>query len=154
MTEITSTKDHKVLAELNKMVQDLHHELYPNEFKAFNQQLMEDAFERMIEQVDCHAYLATLDGENVGYMLCFERTREDNAFQYEKKFIVVDQIAVLPDSQGKGVGYALLQEAEKLAVSNGMNHIQINHWRLNDKAKQFFTQQGFKYLTHWMEKHI
>ena len=82
------------------------------------------------------------------------KERKESAFQYEKRWLNIDQIAVLQAYQKRGVAQQLLEQAEQLAEAKGISCLQLDHWAQNAVARGFFTNNGFGYFNHRMEKHL
>jgi GNAT superfamily N-acetyltransferase len=57
--------------------------------------------------------------------------------------LLVDQISVRPTAQGQGIGAALMQQADLLAVELNVQRILLDSWGFNTKAHKFFESQGF-----------
>lgn len=54
------------------------------------------------------------------------------------------KLYVLPEMQGKKVGFALLQKAIALSQENGLQRLILNVNRYNQKAIDFYLRTGFK----------
>lgn len=148
---IEQTNNAKLLAELNKDVQDLHHELYPKEFKPFDLNEAENAFQTLLLNSNNHAFIAKYQGNVVGYLLAFISIRNESAFQHQKTFLIIDQIAVLKQHRKKGIARKLLEQALLLAKENGIEEIELEYWENNSIARDFFSKNGFKPLKHKMK---
>jgi ribosomal protein S18 acetylase RimI-like enzyme len=142
--KISKTKDHKIIAELNEGVQNLHAELHPDMFKPFNQTEMEKALEEFLSDPDCHCYVAKQNGMAIGYALFMIREAKENAFHYTIRSLYIDQIAVLPKYQKTGAGKLLMKQAEQLARENNISKIELDHWSANQVAAKFFRNNGYK----------
>jgi len=149
--QIHPTNDSQVVAKLNEAVQVLHHQLYPNEFKAFDFEAISKAIEKMMDSPQTHTFLATIDAAPVGYILCMVKTRAENEFQFEKEFLYIDQISVNEASRKLGVGKLLMRKAMDLAKDLGTSEIQLDHWSNNREAGEFFEQFGFEYFNFKMK---
>jgi GNAT superfamily N-acetyltransferase len=62
--------------------------------------------------------------------------------------LLIENIAVLPDRYGEGVGGVLLEPAETIARSLGVNELRVNELRLYTDAKfstnlSFYARHGF-----------
>ena len=62
--------------------------------------------------------------------------------------LLIENIAVLPDRYGEGIGEMLLEPAETIARSLGVNELRVNEWRLYTDAKfstnlSFYARRGF-----------
>lgn len=154
MISIGHSEDHRVLAQLNKVVQDWHCAHYPDDFKPFNQIAVEAAFQQLLAISNAFALVAKIEEEAIGYLFGMVRERKESAFQYEKRWLNIDQVAVLPAYQNRGVARQLLEHAERLAEAKGISCLQLDHWAQNAVASGFFTKNGFGYFNHRMEKHL
>lgn len=152
--EIERSKDEKVLAQLNQIVQTWHAQHYPAEFKPFQKTQVEDAFRVLLSKREVHAFVAQIEGQAIGYLLCMIRERKESAFQYPKTILYIDQIAVAEAHRNRGVAQQLLAEAEHLAHQEGVSTIQLDHWAQNDKAATLFTKNGFEYFNQRMMKQL
>tara|TARA_B100001109_G_C18853835_1_gene470696 strand:+ start:1611 stop:2078 length:468 start_codon:yes stop_codon:yes gene_type:complete len=151
---IEQTKDFRELAKLNKAVQTWHHDNFPDEFKPFDMNEMVNAFEKMIQDKNVFAFLASFQEESIGYLLGFVKTRPNSAFQYEKTTLHIDQVAVIQSFQKRGVGQLLMNEAYRLAELKQIKEIQLDFWAGNDLAENFFSRNDFNFFNHRMNKRI
>ena len=150
--EIELTRDHLVLARLNQPVQDLHAELHPSDFKPHDREAMEEAFESLLASDHTYAYVAHLVGRPIGYLLCMIKERPESAFQYEKKILYIDQISINPHYRRQGIGSLLMKTVEDLAARKEITVIHMDFWSNNKGAEAFFTEHGFSYFNHQMQK--
>lgn len=58
----------------------------------------------------------------------------------------LDKLYVLERFCGMGIGTRLLEEAEKLALSNDDKYIWVYVWQHNARAINFYTKKGFENL--------
>lgn len=94
--------------------------------------------ESLIEQFETNNNYALAQDEEdnfLGYM-SFE---SHIAGEYTK----IHKIYVLPDTQGKGVGYSLVKYAMSEAKNRGDKFLYLNVNRYNDKAISFYQRVGF-----------
>jgi GNAT superfamily N-acetyltransferase len=152
--EIKQTRDFDAIAHLNEGVQNLHHKLYPEEFKSFDLSLAESAFKRILADPDSIAFLATREGEAIGYILCMIKTRAESEFQYAKTTLLIDQIYVRDAYRKQGLAKALLDKAVDLAREKGIKEIGLNHWEANAAAGEFFAKNGFTYFNRQMRRRV
>lgn len=152
--EFDQTNDHNILASLNEDVQNLHHKLYPEEFKPFDINQAEKAFKRILADSKVTAFLAIKEGTAIGYIICMIKTRAESEFQYPKTSLLIDQILVLAAYRKQGVAKALLEKAIDLARDQGISHIELNHWEGNTAAAEFFAKNGFTYFNRQMSRKV
>lgn len=60
------------------------------------------------------------------------------------KELVMDGIAVRPDSQGMGIGSTLLNEIRKYAIQQGYHRVRLDVIDTNPKARKLYERSGFK----------
>jgi ribosomal protein S18 acetylase RimI-like enzyme len=152
--EIELSRDHLILARLNKPVQDLHAELHPDDFKPHDRTAMEDAFKILLASDHTYAYVAHIVGRPIGYLLCMIKQRPESAFQHERRVLYIDQICINPHYRRQGVGSLLMKTAEDLAKRKDIPVLQMDFWSNNKEAEAFFTEHGFAYFNHQMQKEV
>jgi ribosomal protein S18 acetylase RimI-like enzyme len=86
----------------------------------------------------------------VGYAECaFEITGTDNWMneryfdKHEMRPLYVEELAVHPDYQGRGVGGFLLEQLEHLARVRGCTHLVLEVAENNDRALTFYRARSF-----------
>lgn len=149
---IESIRDFHELSKLNETVQTWHHENYPDEFKPFDINEIENAFEQMFQNENVFAFKAILKDKSVGYLLGYFKTRQDSAFQYEKTVCYIDQVAVLPEYQKLGVGQLLMDKVYELSNTKRITEVQLDFWSDNHLAENFFLRNGFIDFNKRMKK--
>lgn len=150
MIEIVKTDDFSVLAELNEEIQTFHHKIHPKIFKPYNKETILNFFKTTVNSENAAAYLAKENGTTVGYVLLFNMNSADNPFQFAKRYVLLDQILVLKNHQGKGIGKLLLEAVFSFAKANNVNLVELNHWTQNDSARKFFNKNKFEYYNEKM----
>ncbi len=152
--QISETKDCELLATLNKEVQELHHTLYPNVFKPYHWENTTSFFKDVLKQSSTKAFIATTQGNIAGYMLLFLKELPENPFQHPQQFLLIDQILVCNSYRKRGIGRLLIEKAEGIAQEVGLKNIRLNHWTMNNDARNFFNKYGFRYFNEHMHKSI
>ena len=139
-----TSQDMEILAELNKVVHDLHVRAAPHFFKPHTQAAMKQAFEDFLSGENFRIFVGYDQAEPVGYMIIRMFSRPDNAFTFERKVLYIDQIAVKAERQGQGFGAEFITSARALARDLGYRNVELDVWVFNQKALNFFAGQGFK----------
>ncbi|WP_282184603.1 GNAT family N-acetyltransferase [Azospirillum brasilense] len=91
------------------------------------------------------ALIAELDGEPVGFALCFR-----NYSTWEGRAgLFVEDLYVTPEARRYGVGRKLLATVAKLADERGCRRVDLNvlHW---NPARDFYLRIGFKQMEEWL----
>jgi len=136
--------DALLLSRLNVHVQRLHAEAYPDLFVFPDQDDFALVFYEMILD-DPAVYIFIAESpQPVGYIICRVVHGEGNPFMFARSYLYVDQITVEPGEQGKGIGKALMEHADRLAQEEGLPMIQLNSWAFNQDAHHFFFAQGYE----------
>ena len=55
----------------------------------------------------------------------------------------VDQLVILEQYRGKGLGRKLVEESKKIAIENGCDRIELNCWLFNENALAMYEHIGF-----------
>ena len=133
------------LSSLCMDVQSLHAEHQPDIFKVPDSEDFAVAFfQEMLTDLNIHTFIAEEDEEATGYIFCQLVERPESPFTFARRLLHVDQISVRPAARGKGVGAALMQQAELLAKELDVQRIQLDSWDFNTSAHEFFERLGFQ----------
>ena len=105
---IIELKDANIITMLNKTVQNLHYEKYPEYFKAYDYQAIRKAIEELLVQDNWYSYVAYDDNTPIGYILFYVKEYKENPFRYSYKGIHIDQLSVIKEYQNIGIGAVLM----------------------------------------------
>jgi ribosomal protein S18 acetylase RimI-like enzyme len=110
-------------------------------------------FEEIYEEEGIEQLLFEVDGEIVAYAECsYEVTGSDNWINpryFEKRDmrpLFVDELAVHPNYNGRGVGSFVLEQLHHLARVNGLNHLVLEVAENNERALSWYKKRSFKRL--------
>jgi GNAT superfamily N-acetyltransferase len=147
--------DSALLSKLCVDVQSLHAQHYPRIFKMpQSDDFAVSFFEEMLSDPAVRIFIAEEDGGALGYILCRLIERPENPFTFAMQYLLVDQISVRPVARGKGVGAALMKQAEVLAKEFGVQRIQLDSWDFNSNAHAFFEHLGFQKFNFRFWRHL
>ena len=142
---LATPADSSRLSSLTVDVQSLHAKHYPNVFKMpESDDFARSFFDDMLADPSVRIFIAEEDGDAVGCIVCKLVERPENPFTFAARTLLVDQISVLPSARGKGVGVALMKQAEELAKELNVQRIQLDSWGFNLNAHEFFEHMGFQ----------
>jgi GNAT superfamily N-acetyltransferase len=111
-----------------------------------------DAADRKVEKTNGYRLVAERDGRIVGHIfLTFE---QHAIFVREEKrdYAYVSELFVREEARGLGVVYALLKEAERLAIERGAGDLMIGVLVGNESAERAYERFGFRPYTCEMIK--
>jgi len=110
-------------------------------------------FEEVFEEEGIEQLLFTVEGDIVAYAECsYEVTGSDNWINpryFEKRDmrpLFVDELAVHPNWNGKGVGSFVLEQLHHLARVHGLNHLVLEVAENNERALEWYKKRAFKKL--------
>lgn len=108
--------------------------------------------EKGIEQL---LFVTSIDGKDeiVGYAECAEAIIGADSWMNERYFrnremtpLYVEELAVHPSFQGRGLGSFVMDQLEHLARIRGCSHIVLEVAENNDKALRFYKARSFSKL--------
>ncbi len=137
--------DAPLIARLNTTVQQLHYELEPVRYKAPDPDvpMLRQLYEQWLRRSDCVAFLAQIDRQPVGYIICFVQEPTANPFVNAVKSLRIDQISVDVAYQRQGIGRALMEAAYETAQQHEVAEVTLGVHIYNENAQQFFKAMGF-----------
>jgi GNAT superfamily N-acetyltransferase len=91
------------------------------------------------------AVIATLDGEPVGYALCFATF---STF-LGKPGLYLEDLYVRPAARGFGVGRKLLEHLARLTVERGWGRLEWSVLDWNEPSIAFYKKMGARPMDEW-----
>ena len=141
--------DNLLLSRLCMDVQSLHAQYHSDIFKMpQSEDFAISFFDQMLDDPMTYIYIAEQNGKACGYVLCKLVERPENPFTFAMRYLLIDQISVRSAEQGKGIGAALLKQADILAKELNVSRIQLDSWGFNTDAHRFFEKMGFEKFNH------
>jgi len=86
------------------------------------------------------AFVATIDGQACGIISVYP----DKDYFTDHPRAYVDNLAVAQESEGKGVGRALLDHVERWARDQGFREVVLDVFAGNQRAIAFYERQGYR----------
>lgn len=105
--------------------------------------LYADAFERTPPRYE--ALLALCDGTACGYCMYIETYSSFLA----KPTLYLEDIFVLPDKRGQGIGRTLMQRLARIAQQRGCGRMEWMVLDWNEPAHHFYRTLGAQHLAQW-----
>ncbi len=150
--KIYQTRDYEVVSSLNRDVQEVHANLYPEYFKKFNIEEVKEFFQKIIDRPE-FIFLLIEDNEiNQGYAWIEIRNNPENAFKKAYKLLYVHQISISESSRNKGFGTMLMEEIYGIARLNEVKQIELDYWCDNHIARNFYQKQDFTIYREFVYK--
>ena len=108
MIRIEGTKDTGLLADLNRDVQDLHANTYPDLFRPYDKAEVAKFFDSTVQKGNWSHYVAYDDEDPVGFIQIEKRQFMNHPFRKDCGLVYIHQICVRKAYEGKGVGKMLI----------------------------------------------
>ena len=144
-----TSADSSLLSFLTIDIQRLHAENHPDIFKMpSSDDFALTFFDERLADHTISIFIAEENGQALGSVVCKLLERDENPFTFKLRYLLIDQISVRPDAQERGVGAALIRQAEILARELNLQEIRLDSWSFNIKAHSFFESQGFEKFNH------
>jgi GNAT superfamily N-acetyltransferase len=100
--------------------------------------------EEILAEWDAAVVLAEIDGEPAGLLIWYVATGESYLAEKFRRYGKVDALVVATRHRGKGVGKALLEEAERLTRERGLSRMMLHVIEGNDGAAEAYRKFGFR----------
>ena len=131
------------LAELNAVVQQMHHDVVPEWFKPPDIAAIVDHFRQALRCDALRTFVAEADGAVRGYALARLEQRPETALTYGGLVVELDHISVDQAYRGRGLGRQLIGHVKSFASDVGATRLQLAVWEFNRHARQVFERAGF-----------
>ncbi len=144
--------DYEGAAALEQAVYLLHYNNRKDFLRYRTEPLPRD---RYAEQLEHTIYLvAEAEGRLLGQAIAYTRGYKDHPVFNDMEWLEIDDISVLPEAQGKGVGTALFEAMKQEALDRGLHHMELTVWAFNEKARGFYEKLGMRSRIDRMEIEI
>lgn len=151
MVRFAEEKDLEKINELRKQVNDIHVEGRPDIFKAGFCQELRDFAQILMNDENGDIIVAERDGIICG-MVCVDYVNKpESPYGMARSFYHVQEIAVDENYRRQGVGKELLEFMIADAKRRNLNKIELDVWKFNNSAMEFYQAVGFKETRRWME---
>ena len=148
---IEPSDDAEEIVELLRQVHEEHRQRRPQWFKPFDRTAALEGQRFLLSRDGAQMFVARVDGVCLGYALVCERVREENAFRYASRSLVVDQMAVSNTHRRQGIGTRLMERIRREAARRGAQRVELNVYSDNDEARRFYKAQDFVRFQDLME---
>ena len=138
-----SADDAEALAALTTIVQGLHAENRPDQFRAASEAEIAEWYRTMLDNPRYHVWIAEVDGRPAGYVSAGFHERPATPFTPAKRWCELDQIAVDARFRLRGIARALFDTVVNKARAEGLRQIETVSWSFNNEAHETFRRFGF-----------
>lgn len=146
--------DKKQIAILFSDENDYHYNLQPDVFNILSEDeiLPKDWFENILTNDSQNLFVAEIDNQLVGLVFISIHQINDDPLFKPKKWINIDELTVLKNYRGKGIGTQLLSFVDNYAKEIKAESIRLVVWENNEKAIRFYESNSYEIKKHIMWK--
>lgn len=140
--ENATLNDINQIAVIMKEIADIHINARPDVFKEKN---IEDLVLDIKESIESKKeWILVAKEENIvkGILICKLKIIENHPNLKDSKVLWIDDLGVNSKFQKQGIGKMLVDKAIELAKQNACTRVDLNCWKLNDNAYQFYKKIG------------
>jgi ribosomal protein S18 acetylase RimI-like enzyme len=139
------TEDAPGIARLNQAVQRIHAEAHPDIFKTLEESdFRAETVLEILKDPENRIFLALVEGQPAGYIWAELVKRPETTLKKSRSWTFIHQISVNEDFRKMGLGQALMNKVKELALEEGSTKVVLDIWEFNERAKTFFTSNGFQ----------
>lgn len=143
------------VAQVFKEENRFHAELLPELFQVTDPIITVEWFEGILVDREKALYVAEAEGGRViGVLLIEVQTSPNDPIFRPRRYAVVDEVAVLEEYRGQGVGRALMNQAHQWARDQEVSEVELQVWEKNPGAITFYRQLGYKTTRKTMRRSI
>lgn len=153
MIRLARIEDIDRILELLHQVCMVHHNARPDYFKD-SVKYNKEELALKIEDKKNPIFVYEENEEVFGYAFCIDETIKDNQLLTNRKTLYIDDLCVLENKRGMGIGKSLYQYVKQYAKEKGYHNVTLNVWAFNLNAKAFYEALGLKPLKYYMEEII
>jgi GNAT superfamily N-acetyltransferase len=147
--------DYEQLCTVWEVGDAIHRQALPHIFRASGEPSKDPAeVAKLIAGPDSAIFVATLGSEVIGLVTVLDKVVPAGPIKMERRYVEVDNMAVKPSAQRKGIGRALIQAAAYWASQRGIIALELNVFEFNETAAAFYRAAGFSMLYRRMRRQI
>jgi ribosomal protein S18 acetylase RimI-like enzyme len=135
--------DATLLAALNRHVQDAHIAAEPQLYRTTQADDVSTWFLARLNGGDT-GLIAHEGSEPLGYAIARLMERPAKVFTQPRRYLLLDQLAVVPGARRRGVGGALMRAVEGLALERGVDGVELDVRAANRDAIAFYDALGYR----------
>jgi ribosomal protein S18 acetylase RimI-like enzyme len=146
-----TVSDVQALVALNRIVQDMHANAFPDRFRRdAPEEVVAAAFAGMIQSPTSFWLIAEED-EPIAFLNADFCEREESWHSVARRVCYLAGIVVAPAFRRRGIARALLGALQQEADARGTT-IELDVWAFNDEAKVVFSKLGFNRVMERMAR--
>jgi GNAT superfamily N-acetyltransferase len=135
--------DEETLAGLNRLVQDLHLQHRPDQFRATKLSELTAWYKTLLGSANARCWIAEDQSAPIGYLLATFQQAPENPFIQARAWCELVEMAVDPNYRRLGTARTLILHAIAAAREKGIDRIEATSWSFNEGAHEMLRRLGF-----------
>ena len=131
-----------------------HVALLPDRFQSADPVMTRQWFDEVLANSNRTLYVAEVTGIIAGLILLVESASLDDPIYRPRRYLYVDELAVLAEYRRQDIGRRLMAAAENLAAERGISTIELNVWEANTQAMTFYDRLGYRTIRRRLSRDL
>ena len=121
-----------------------HVALLPERFQLADPVMPRDWFLEVLANPNKMLIVAEVDGRVAGQILIIDSVSVDDPIHRPRRYLEIDELAVLAEYRRQGIGRRLMQAAEQFAADRGIPTVELSVWEANSQAFSFYQSLDYR----------
>lgn len=147
LVRLATERDVPRLVASNQSVQALHQAALPDIYVDVDPSVIAARFRELLDDPGHRVWVAEVQGEFAGHLVAELREREATPYTAASRAIEVHQLGVDLPRRRRGVGAALMAQAEGWARATGCSRVTLQVMTFNAEAVGFYDRLGYAPLS-------
>jgi ribosomal protein S18 acetylase RimI-like enzyme len=140
------------ICSLGEEVNAIHHEAFPAIFAGAGLPNRDRAhWGSSIGKTDSACFVAAADNAVVGFVTV-AAIDENHSLLQSGRFGRIGSVGVTESMRGRGIGKALMRQAEAWAADRGATELRLTVWAFNEPALALYRELGYDVRSHQLAK--
>lgn len=132
------------ISEIGQLLNELHHAAWPGIFAPASMPQRDEAHWRQSVNAESAAgFVAEAGGDLLGFVT-LQVMDEQHTLLQPLRFARIGSVCVVEAARGRGVGRALMAQAEAWAQSQGAADVRLTVWVFNQSAQRLYEELGYE----------
>jgi ribosomal protein S18 acetylase RimI-like enzyme len=122
----------------------VHHEALPQVFQPRTGPVRTPEFlAEILSNADAALFVAEDHGRLIGFIRSSVRIVPPQPGIISRRFLSIEELAVMPSSRRQGVGQALIERVERWASELAITDLELHVWEFNTEARALYEKLGY-----------
>lgn len=139
-----TVEDLRAICELGQVVNLLHHQAWPQVFAPASEPARDESHWLQSLQGEAAATFVAVDAGLIVGFVTVSVVDEDHPLLQPVRFARIGSLCVAERARGRGVGRALMAEAEGWAAGHGATDLRLHVWKFNAAALRLYEELGYE----------